>query len=132
LYSDEDGPPVDAYDCIILTQTLQCIFDLGAALRTTHRLLRSGGVLLATAPGISQISRFDMDRWGDYWRFTTLSMGRLTRQVFGDDRVSVSAYGNVLSATAFLQGLAVQELRRDELEHRDPDYQLLVVTRAVK
>jgi hypothetical protein len=38
--------------------------------------LKPGGVLLATVSGISQISRYDMYRWGDYWRFTTLIGGK--------------------------------------------------------
>src|SRR5262245_32541417 len=50
--------PTGSFDCIILTQTLQFIFDVPAALRQTRRILRPGGVLLATVSGISQISRY--------------------------------------------------------------------------
>src|SRR5439155_11116717 len=38
----------DTYDCFILTQTLQYIDDLDAAVRECHRILKPGGVLLAT------------------------------------------------------------------------------------
>ena len=41
----------DAFDCVILTQTLHLIYDVRAALVTLHRILRPGGVLLATFPG---------------------------------------------------------------------------------
>jgi len=41
-------------------------------------------------------------------------------------------YGNVLAATAFLHGLAAEELTREELDHRDPDYELLIGVRAQK
>jgi len=125
-----DMPP-DAYDCVILTQTLQCILDVGVAIASVRRLLKPGCVVLATVPGISHISRFDLDRWGEYWRFTTLSMRRLFEDAFPGN-VSVDAYGNVLSASAFLQGLAAEELEREELEYRDPDYELVIVVRAVK
>jgi hypothetical protein len=38
----------------------------------------------------------------------------------------------VLTTTAFLHGLAAEDLRREELEPRDPDYELIVAIRAVK
>ena len=44
----------------------------------------------------------------------------------------VEAQGNVLAATAFLYGLASEELRPAELNHHDPDYQLVIAIRAVK
>jgi SAM-dependent methyltransferase len=126
-----EGLPSEAFDCIILTQTLQMIYDLRTPLRLLWDALKPGGVLLATVPGISQISRFDMDRWGDYWRFTTLSARRLVEEA-GPLDVTVKAYGNVLAAVAFLHGLAAEELREDELNWPDPDYELLIAIRAVK
>jgi SAM-dependent methyltransferase len=126
-----DHVPSETFDCVILTQTLQLIYDVRAALQTLHRILRPGGVLLATFPGISHIARRDMERWGDYWRFTTLSAQRLFAERFSE-RVAVHAYGNVLATVGFLHGLATHELRREELVHADPDYQLVVAVRAVK
>lgn len=124
--------PGDTFDCIILTQVLPFIPDVLAAVRTLHRLLRPGGVVLATMPGISQIVRYDMDRWGDYWRFTSLSARRIFECAFPSGGVQVEAHGNVLAATAFLQGLSSRELRPDELEYHDPDYEVLITVRAVK
>ena len=125
--------PIECYDCIILTQTLLHIFNVRAAVQNAHRALKPGGVLLVTVPGISQICRPDYDLWGDYWRFTTLSLGRLLGDVFGDPRnIRVESYGNVLMALAFLNNLAVHEFRPEELNYRDPDYELLITARAVK
>jgi len=124
--------PGDAFDCVIFTQTLQFIYDAPAAIRTLHRIIRPGGVLLGTFPAVSQICRYDMDRWGDYWRFTTASIGRLLGDVFGASQVEVGSYGNVLAAISFLQGLAAGDLEPRELDARDPDYELLIVARAVK
>ena len=73
-----------------------------------------------------------MERWGDYWRFTTLSARRLFEEIFAKSNVTVQAYGNVLTAIAFLEGLVVNELRREELDHLDADYELLITVRAKK
>jgi hypothetical protein len=89
-------------------------------------------VVLATVPGISQIVRYDMDRWGDYWRFTSLSARRLFECAFPGGEVRVEAHGNVLAGAAFLYGLSSGELRPEELEHHDPDYEVLITVRAVK
>lgn len=124
--------PSNSFDCIILTQTLQFIYDVRAAISNLYRILKRDGILLATLPGISQISRYDMERWGEYWRFTTLSARRLFEQAFPTDGITVDTYGNVLVANAFLQGLAVEELRRHELDYQDPEYQLLITVRAAK
>jgi SAM-dependent methyltransferase len=124
--------PSDTFDCIVLTQVLPFIPDVSAAVRTIHRILRPGGVVLATMPGISQIIRYDMDRWGDYWRFTSLSARRVFDRGFPQGDIRVEAHGNVLAATAFLHGLSGRELRPDELDHRDPDYEVLITVRAVK
>ena len=127
-----EGVPAEAYDCVICTQTLHVIYDVHAAVRTLHRMLKPGGVVLATVAGISQACRPDRDLWGDYWRFTTLSARRVFEEVFSAELVAVEGYGNVLSATAFLHGLAAEELRREELDSRDPDYELLIAVRARK
>jgi SAM-dependent methyltransferase len=127
-----DHVPGDTFDCIVLTQVLPFIPDVQAAVRTLHRILRPGGVVLATVPGISQIVRYDMDRWGDFWRFTSLSARRLFECGFPEGDVRVETHGNVLAATAFLQGLSTRDLRPDELDFRDPDYEVLITIRAVK
>lgn len=124
--------PSQAFDCIILTQTLEVIYEVRAALRTLYRALKPGGVLLATFPGIRHISRPDMESWGEYWRFTTLSASKLFNEVFGKDHVTVQAYGNVLTAVAFLHGLVSQELDEEELRYCDPDYEVLIGARAAK
>ncbi len=122
----------DTFDCIIFTQTLQFIYDLRAAVSTLHRILKPGGVLLMTVPVMSQVCRYDMDRWGDYWRFTDAAPRRLLGDIFGAENVTVKAYGNVLAVVGFLHGLSAHEIEPDELDYCDPDYQLLVTARAAK
>jgi glycosyltransferase involved in cell wall biosynthesis len=127
-----DHIPPDTFDSIILTQTLQFVYDVEAAVKTLYRILKPGGILLATFGGISQISRWDMDRWGHYWNLTTLSAQRLFERSFPAEKVRVEAYGNVLAAIALLHGLAAQEFRQKELNYHDPDYEVLITVRAVK
>ncbi len=123
----------DDFDCIICTQTLQMIYDTRAAIGHLVRILKPGGVLLATAHGTSKICRrLGRDPWGEYWRFTSQSSQRLFQEAFPSRNVTVQAYGNVLTAVASLHGLSSEELTRPELEFNDPDYEVLVAIRAVK
>ena len=115
-----------AFDCLVLTQVLPFIFDVDFAVRTIRRTCAPGGAALVTLPGISQISRYDMDRWGDYWRFTNESATRLFAQAFGGCNVAAVTYGNVLTATALLHGIAAEDLLPDEISHHDPDYQVII------
>ncbi len=123
--------PSDAFDCIIFTETLQLIYDARAAVQTLLRVLKPGGVLLATFPGIRQI---DYRQCGDYWSwaFTRLSARRLFEEAFPAANLEVEAHGNVLAAISLLHGLATEELSRKELDSRDPDYEVVVTVRAVK
>lgn len=127
-----DSLPRARFDCIICTQVLMYVFDSGAALRTLRDALAPGGTLLTTFPGVSQISSVDMERFGDYWRFTRASARRLFAQSFGEEAIVVESFGNVLTACAFLQGLTVDELTLAELDHADPQYEVTVTVRAVK
>jgi SAM-dependent methyltransferase len=125
------GIPEETFDSIVLTQTLHVVYELRAAVATVHRALRPGGTALVTIPTITQISRYDADRWGDYWRLTSQAADRLFREEFGAD-VEVCAYGNVLAAVASLHGLAAEELTAAELDLRDPDYEVLLGIRATR
>ncbi|HVW83235.1 MAG TPA: glycosyltransferase [Bryobacteraceae bacterium] len=122
----------ETHDCVILTQTLQLLYDPGAAVRTVHKILRRGGVVLATVPGISQTARDGFDRWSDYWRFTAASAVRIFGDVFGAENVNVQTRGNLAAAIAFLRGAAANEIDDEGLDFSDPDYPVLVVIRAAK
>lgn len=129
--TDPGALPAGTFDCIILTQTLQLIFDVGAAMRTLHAALRTGGVLLVTVPWVTPIDRGE---WGDswYWSFTPAALERLLEQAFGAGQVELAGYGNVLSATAFLYGLAEHELAPEELDTYDPCCPVIVAGMARK
>lgn len=124
-----DHLPSDAYDCIVLTQTLQFIFDLRTALATLERVLKPSGVILATMPGVSRIERVE---WKWCWSFTTTSAERLFAEFFPYSNVAAESHGNVLAATSFLQGIASSELSPAELKHHDPYFPVVIAVRAIK
>ncbi len=127
-----DSLPSTTIDCFICTQTFNFIYEVEPAVKGAHQLLKPGGTLLATVSGISQISRYDMDRWGDYWRFTPASTEKLFAEVFGKKNVTIEAFGNCLIAKAFLDGRSHREFTNKELNHHDPDYPLTITIRATK
>lgn len=122
-----DGVRGDTFDCVVLTQTLHLIHEHDRALREVHRMLKPGGVLLATVPGISPV----VDPTAE-WCYTPRSVRALFGRVFGSDRLDVVAYGNVLVATAFLYQLASRELRAADYAAQDSAYPLVIAVRAVK
>lgn len=117
--------PSDSFDCVILTQTLNFVYDVRAAVQTVYRILKPGGCVLVSVSGIAQIAPEEMEYCGDYWRFTRVSLRRLFEEAFPAEFVSVESHGNVLAAVAFLHGLAAEELTHEELDHRDPNLSLI-------
>jgi SAM-dependent methyltransferase len=119
--------PDASFDCFVLTQTLQFVWDVPSAVRHAHRILSPGGVLLATVPVTSRING---PPEVDLWRFTPDACRRLFGEAFAPGPVDVQGRGNVLVQVAFLHGLAAEELAEDELAVDDELYPLLVCVRA--
>jgi glycosyltransferase involved in cell wall biosynthesis len=128
-----DAPQLkdNSFDCIILTQTLQLIYNYKDAIKTCFRILKPGGSVLITVPGISQIAS---DQWAEpwCWSFTALSVKTMLAEFFAEDQVHVDTYGNVLLATAFLYGMGISELKQADLDFNDPHYQLVISAIAIK
>jgi SAM-dependent methyltransferase len=129
--SDAPHIPSEAFDCAVITQTLQLIYNVRGAVQTLHRILKPGGVLLVTVPGITRISH---EEWAEswFWLFTSASAKRVFGEFFGAANVEVESHGNVLAAISFLHGLARDEFRPEELDYHDPDYEVIITIRAVK
>lgn len=127
------GKPIaldeNLFDCIILTQTLQFIYDCPQAIANCYKILKPGGCLLLTVPGISYIGK---DPWNWYWSFTSFSIGHMLADVFGKEGTTVETFGNVLTASAFLYGMGKAEIKEKDYEHRDPGYQVVVTAVARK
>lgn len=112
------------FDCIILTQVLDMIFDIKNAIKNVKHLLCEGGVILLTVSGITPISRSDMDRYGHYWCFTNKAIETL----LNDDwyHSEVYTYGNAKVACAFIQGMSSEELTKEELDYCDEEFQVML------
>ncbi len=120
-----DTLPTSRFDCFVCTQTFNFIYELEAAIQGAAKVLADGGTLLATVGGVSQISRYDMDRWGDFWRLSSTACERLFARDFAE--VKVTTYGNVTAAVALLRGFAVEDLPNcSVLDEHDPNYQVLI------
>jgi SAM-dependent methyltransferase len=129
--ADARSIPDSSFDCFILTQTLHLIYDVEAVVRHAHRILRPGGILLATVPTVSRLRGVGTES-SDYWRFTPAACDRLFGAPFGRSHTEIRAHGNVLAAMAFLRGLAWQELPQSRMDYDDPSFPVIVTVRARK
>ena len=125
--------PISDVDCFVLTQTLHIIYDIRAALRQSICVLKPGGVLLCTLPAVSRVSYEDGGlESGDYWRLTRAAVRRLFEELPGTRDLEIQTYGNVRTCTAFLYGLAAEELPAEALDFHDPWFPLIHAVRIVK
>ena len=93
-------------------------------------MLKEKGCALVTVSGVSQISRYDMERWGDFWRFTNKSVSAIFSEVFGPENIQIFTY--VLSSVSLLEGISAEELGENELLFNDHDYQVIIAVKAIK
>jgi ubiquinone/menaquinone biosynthesis C-methylase UbiE len=112
----------NTYDCIILTQTLQYIDDYSAAIRECHRILKPGGVLLATVPTVARIGYSGVS--GDYWRFTKAGAEYSFKKVFKE--VKAEAFGNLRTCFKSLVGASQEFSNKTEMNYPDSNFPLIV------
>jgi hypothetical protein len=122
--------PDDAFDCIIVTQTLQLIYDLESTVKSLFPSLAPGGALMITVPGISAIESYRLEQW--CWAFTENSLRRLLSLRFEPHNVEIVSYGNVYSAICFLTGLSLEEIDPSKLDYKDQRYPVTIFACARK
>lgn len=121
-----DTLSIDSFDCILCINVLNFIYDLPVAAEGLKKLLKPNGKIIITIAGVaSHISRYDMDRWGDYWRFTDKSAAKLFKEA-GFHIEKIQTYGNPYACSAQINGYSMEDLSKEKVVKSDPDYQLLV------
>ncbi len=126
--TEPESLPAARYDCAIITQTLQFLSDVPAALANVRRSLRPGGTLLVTVPCLGKVDHEAPS--SDRWRWMPSGLELVLRESFPHERVHVEGRGNVLAGVAFLMGLAQQELRTSELACEDRSFPIVACARV--
>lgn len=127
-----DPIPDDSYDCLIVTQVLQYVNDLDAAVRAMKRVLKPGGTVLVTVPTMGKFDGEDDKVEGNFTRLTPEGARFLFERHFSAHEVVVEPWGNVLVGMAFWIGLSQQDLPRKAFDFFDPRYVCGVGIRATK
>lgn len=127
-----EGIKENMVDCLICTQTIQFIYDISAVTANIYKILKPGGTALITAAGIAQLSMYDYQNWGEYWRFTDLAMRKMLCEYFPEGSVEVCSYGNVKTGISFMYGLCVENLLESDFDYNDMQYPMIVAAIARK
>jgi SAM-dependent methyltransferase len=127
---DADSLPRAAFDCVILTQTLQYLRDIDTALGNVWQSLVPGGVLLLSVPTTQKASPYPYAP--ELWRFTPFGLLAVLERACPASEREVIACGNLLAALSGLLGVAAEELRSEELERYDSDFVIITCARIRK
>ena len=102
VVADARSLPFDdgSADCVVSTQTLQYFEEPEACVREFARVLRPGGLVLASTHGVGFVDRRGVDRW----RWTHHGLHDLFSRPGDWTNVTVRPAGGVLSAAAYLLG----------------------------
>jgi SAM-dependent methyltransferase len=119
--------PAQRFDCAIITQTLQFVSDLDAALRNIYDALAPGGVALITMPAVSRLEVTLASE--ERWRVLPRGLEALIARSCPGSTGEVRGYGGLPTCLGFLLSLGAEELDRSDLDHHDEHFPLLVAAR---
>jgi hypothetical protein len=115
-----------AYDCVLLTQTLQFLTP-SIALPQLYAALVPGGVLLVTTSALTRQETPDTDRW----RLPPAGLlDLLLTWLPPEAEVQVEGRGNAVAAAASLLGMVVQELSPAQLAPVDWRFPVVSLARV--
>jgi len=134
--SRADAVAGEQFDCFVLPFTLHVIADVEAALHHSIRLLKPGGVLLATFSCVDYQFPTGLDMgtgsalWV-HWCFTPLQVHNLLRRLaLGPEHYQLEVYGNLFARVAYEMCVPAEQLTQTELDRRDPGHPVLICVRA--
>jgi len=106
------------FDIIVSTCTLAFTKNPFAAVKSYERILKPGGILIGVEPFLMQISEWDYDEYGEYFRFTDLGLRQLISSSFEDSAiVKVTSLGNRQTTLAQFHGLVIEDGIQDMTRH---------------
>jgi hypothetical protein len=99
---------VPTFEVIVSTQLLAFTEDPFSAARTLVSLLGINGTIVGTEPQFSPISRFDDNRWGDFFRFTQKGINSIFKRT---EPVKIETFpiGNWTTTLAIFQGFCRED-----------------------
>jgi hypothetical protein len=104
--------PADAFDCIIITQVLQYVYDL------------YGLSLLFIAFSSQEACCLPLCQASRGMAFLLINEAMAVARSFNErflaSAIEIKPQGNVRGAISLLQGVASDELERAEFDHKDP------------
>ena len=122
LAASEGVIPDASYDCFLLPNTLCVLRDIEGCLRNALRVVKPGGVILATTAGLVPLT----GDAPDYWHLSADGWRELASRAWPGCEVRIEQHGNCLTAVAAMLGLALEELTPAEFEYDDPRFPVLV------
>lgn len=84
--------PDAQFDCIILSQVLEHVWEPHKAIAESHRMLRPGGWLIIDVPWMYEYHP-EAPAFDDYWRFSAAALSRML-EAFSDAGVQQSEIGS--------------------------------------
>jgi hypothetical protein len=113
------------YNIFICTQTFNFIKDYSTAIQNSAKLLKEDGAMIGTVSGLSALSKFDDDRWGDYYRFSPRAIREALNKSFNE--VEIVVYGNLYSAIHYLAGHSYEDLQNKNLIDKSDELYPIII-----
>lgn len=120
IISASNRSEFDLFDCVVAEDRLGVCAEPTLGLRELLDVTRPGGTLLLIE-NVGGGNRGDLRRL-----MTERGVAALVREHFPEIRLEVRVYGNVLSLSACLHGLAAEDLSARELDGTDPRYPVVL------
>ena len=113
------------FDLILSTNVINFTKNPFVSIKHHIDMLNSRGTLVLTVSASMPISKFDAERWGDYWRFTPDGLNQLLRTL--NCEYHIKSFGSFVTSIAFLCGLSAEEIDATDLNKNDDSYPIVVM-----